>query len=118
MDKKIINYIVIVFFVIILAYGIGNTRQLNDTRRHLNTAREQLVRAEEYNQRLNDRLGNIAVNATKLGELTERNVSGVRDCVELVEEIRIGVKGLEDCIYGSDSIDDYYNYWDNEFCLQ
>lgn len=118
MDKKTINYIVIVFFVIILAWGIGNTRQLNDTRRHLDTAREQLNTATEYNQRLNDRLGNIAVNATKLGELTERNVNGIRECIELIEEIRVGVKGLEDCIYDSNTIDDYYNYWDNEFGLQ
>lgn len=118
MDKKTINYIVIVFFVVIFAWGIGSSKQLNDTRRHLNTAREQLVRATEYNRELTERLGNIQINATKLGELTERNVSGVRECIELVEEIRTGVKRLEDCIYDSNSIDDYYNYWDNEFGLQ
>jgi archaellum component FlaC len=117
-EKK--NNLFVGTFIILLLLFIQfrSSNELNNVRRQLDTVRNDLVRAEEYNRELTERLGNIQVNATKLGELTERNISGVRECIELVEEIRAGVKKLEDCIYDNDSIDDYYNYWDNIYGLQ
>lgn len=116
--QKVVNIIFTVFILLLLAYSIGSTKQLIDTRRHLDTAREQLVRATEYNSELGKRLGDIQANATKLGELTNRNVSTVRECIDLVEEIRVGVKEMEDSIYGGDTSDSYYSYWDNVFGLE
>lgn len=116
--EKTFKYGTIAIILLLLAYSIGSTKQLVDTRRHLDTAREQLVRATEYNRGLTERLGDIQANATKLGELTNRNVSTVRECIELVEEIRVGVKEMEDSIYGGDTSDSYYSYWDNVFGLE
>ena len=113
MSKKIFNIIVSIVFVLLLFGCIRNTKQLNKYRGHLDTAREQLIRAEEYNRELTERLGSISANVHKLGELTERNVSGVRQCIEIIEETRVIVQELEDIYYGSDSIDSYYSYWDN-----
>lgn len=116
--EKTVKYILISVVLLLIAYNTVSTKQLVDTRRHLDTAREQLVRATEYNRGLTERLGSVQANATKLGELTSRNVSTVRECVELVEEIRVGVKEMEDSICGGDTFDSYYDYWDNEFGLK
>ena len=114
--KKNIIYIIAVFivFCIVFSGNIYNSVKSFNYRRHLDTAREQLVRAEEYNRELTERLRSISTNVQKLGELTERNVSGVRQCIEIIEETRIIVQELEDCC-GSFNQSEYYSYWDNEF---
>lgn len=116
--EKTIKYILTGVILLLIAYSTVSTKQLVDTRRHLDTTREQLVRATEYNSELGKRLGDIQANATKLGELTNRNVSTVRECIELVEEIRVGVKEMEDSICGGSASDSYYSYWDNVFGLE
>ena len=118
MAKKIINSITVIFILCLFLYSTICTRKLNEARGHLDTAREQLIRAEEYNRELTERLGSISTNVYKLGELADRNVSGVRQCIEIIEETRVIVQELEDCCYGSDSIDSYYNYWDNIYGLE
>ena len=117
MAKKIINGITIIFILFLLANCIRNTKQLNKYRRHLDTAREQLIRAEEYNRELTERFGSISTNVQKLGELTERNVNGVRQCIEIIEETRVIVQELEDCC-GSFSQCEYYQYWDSYYGLE
>ena len=114
MFKKIFNIIVSIVFILLLFGCIRNTKQLNKYRGHLDTARNELLRAEEYNRELTERLGSISTNVQKLGELTERNVSGVRQCIEIIEETRVIVQELEDCC-GSFSQCEYYQYWDSYY---
>ena len=116
MEQKKTIYIIIaaVAFCIVFSGNICNSVKSFNYRRHLDTAREQLVRAEEYNRELTERLRSISTNVQKLGELTERNVSGVRQCIEIIEETRIIVQELEECC-GSFNQSEYYSYWDNEF---
>ena len=114
MYKKIFNSIVSIILILLLFGCIRNTKQLNKYRRHLDTAREQLIRAEEYNRELTERFGSISTNVHKLGELADRNVSGVRQCIELIEETRVIVQKLEDCC-GSFSQSEYYQYWDSYY---
>ena len=114
MQKKIINIAGIVFILCLFFYSAICTRKLDNYRRNLDTAREQLIRSEEYNRELTERLGSISDNVQKLGDLTERNISGVRQCIELIEETRVIVKELEDCC-GSFSQSEYYQYWDSYF---
>lgn len=113
--KKNIIIIAIVAFCIIFSGNIYNSIQSYKYRKHVDTVRKQLVATEEYNRELTERLGRVSTNVRKLRELADRNVNGVRECIEIIEETRIITKEMEDCIYGSDSIDSYYNYWDNEF---
>lgn len=113
--KNIIIIIAAVAFCIVLSGNIYSSIQSYKYRRHLDTAREQLARTEEYNRELADRIGSISTNVCKLRELADRNVNGVRECIEVIEETRVITKEMEDSIYGSDSIDSYYNYLDNEF---
>lgn len=118
MSKKI-KFIIIaaVAFCIVFSGNIYSSVKSYKYRRHLDTAREQLLRAEEYNRELTKRLGSISTNVQKLGELTERNVSGVRQCIEIIEETRVIVQELEDCC-GSFNQCEYYQYWDNIYGLE
>lgn len=119
MSKKIKFFIIIaaVAFCIIFSANIYNSVQSYKYRRHLDTAREQLVRAEEYNRELTEKLGSISTNVHKLGELADRNVSGVRQCIEIIEETRVIVQELEDCC-GNFSQYEYYQYWDSYYGLE
>ena len=112
--KKNIIIISVFAFCIVFSVNICNSVKSFKYRRHLDTVREQLIRSEEYNRELTERLRSISTNVQKLGELTERNVSGVRQCIEIIEETRIIVQELEDCC-GSFNQSEYYSYWDNEF---
>ena len=114
MFKKVFNVIVSIIFILLLFGCIRNTARSYRYRRHLDTAREQLIRAEEYNRELTERLGSISNNVHKLGELADRNVSGVRQCIEIIEETRVIVQELEDCC-GSFSQSEYYQYWDSYY---
>ena len=117
--KNIIIYIiaVVVAFCIVFSGNICNSVKSFKYRRHLDTVREQLIRSEEYNRELTERLRSISTNVQKLGELTERNVSGVRQCIEIIEETRIIVQELEDCC-GSFSQCEYYQYWDSYYGIE
>lgn len=119
MSKKIKFIIIVaaVAFCIVFSGNIYSSVQSYKYRRHLDTAREQLLRAEEYNRELTERLGSISTNVHKLGELTERNVSGVRQCIEIIEETRVIVQELEDCC-GSFSQCEYYQYWDSYYGIE
>lgn len=118
MSKKIFNIIVSVIFILLLfGYSTVCTKQLNKYRGHLNTAREQLIRAEDYNRELTERFESVSTNVHKLGELADRNVSGVRQCIEIIEETRVIVKELEDCC-GSFSQSEYYQYWDSYYGIE
>ena len=114
MAKKIINIFGIIFILCLFLYSTICTKQLNKARGHIDTVREQLIRAEEYNRELTERLGSISNNVYKLGELADRNVSGVRQCIEIIEETRVIVQELEDCC-GSFSQCEYYQYWDSYY---
>ena len=117
MSKKIFNITGIIFILCLFLYGSICTKQLNKYRGHLDTAREQLIRAEEYNRELTERLGSISANVQKLGELADRNVSGIRQCIEIIEETRVIVKELEDCC-GSFSQSEYYQHWDSYYGIE
>ena len=114
-EKNNFFIIAVVAFCIIFSGNIYSSIQSYKYRKHLDTAREQLIRAEEYNRELAERFRSISTNVCKLRELADRNVNGVRECIEIIEETRVITKEMEDSIYGSDSIDSYYNYWDSYF---
>ena len=113
--KKNIIFIIAIAFCIVFSGNIYSSTQSWKYRKYLDTAREQLIAAEEYNRELAERFRSISTNVCKLRELADRNVNGVRECIEIIEETRAIAKEMEDSIYGSDSIDSYYNYWDSYY---
>ena len=114
-NEKNIFIIFAILLFIVFSGNICSSIESYKYRKHLDTVREQLVRTEEYNRELADRIGSISTNVQKLGELADRNVNGVRECIEIIEETRVIIEEMENSIYGSNSIGSYYNYWDNEF---
>ena len=117
MAKKIFSISGIIFILYLFFYSTICTKQLNKYRGHLDTVRNELIRTEEYNRELTERLGSISTNVHKLGELADRNVSGVRQCIEIIEETRVIVQELEDCC-GSFSQSEYYQYWDSYYRVE
>ena len=115
--KKTIFIIVVavVVFCIVFSGNIYNSIQSHKYRIHLDTVTEQLIATENANRELAERFGIISTNVQKLRELADRNVNGVRECIEIIEETRVIIEEMENSIYGSDSIDSYYNYWDSYY---
>ena len=118
MAKKIFNIIVSIIFILLLFGCIRNTARSYKYRRLCDKYTEQLSAATEANRALNDRLGRVTEVVGRLHETTERNVTDARSIIETVEMLRTQIQELENICYGSDSIDDYYNYWDNIYGLQ
>ena len=114
-SKKNIFFIIAAVLCIILSRNIYSSVESYKYRRLCNQYREQLDRTTESNRELAERLRSISTNVCKLRELADRNVNGVRECIEIIEETRVITKEMEDSIYDSDSIDSYYNYWDSYF---
>lgn len=118
MAKKIFNIAVSLVFILLLFGCIRNTARAYEYRRLCDKYTEQLSAATETNRTLNDRLGRITEVVGRLHETTERNVTDARSIIETTELLRTQIQELENICYGSDSIDDYYNYWDNIYGLQ
>ena len=120
MSKKIkfIITIAAVAFCIIFSGNIYSSIQSYKYRGLCNQYREQLVAAEETNRTLNNRLGRVTEVVGRLHETAERNVTDARGIIETVEILRTQIQELENICYGSDSIDSYYNYWDNIYGLE
>ena len=113
--KKNIFIIIAAVLFIVLSNNIYTSVKSNKYRRLCDQYREQLDRTTNENRELADRLGRVEEITGQLYETTERNVTDARSIIETVEILRTQIQELEDCCYGSDSIDSYYNYWDNEF---
>ena len=117
MERKKTIYIIFAAIAacIIFSGNIYNSVKSYRYRIHLDTVTEQLIATENANRELAERFGIISTNVQKLRELADRNVNGVRECIEIIEETRVIIEEMENSIYGSDSIDSYYNYWDSYY---
>ena len=116
--KNIIFIIAAAAFCIVFSGNIYNSVKSYKYRRLCDKYTEQLSAATEANRALNDRLGRVTEVVGRLHETTERNVTDARSIIETVEMLRTQIQELENICYGSDSIDDYYNYWDNIYGLE
>lgn len=116
--KNIIFIIAAVAFCIVFSGNIYNSVKSYKYRRLCDKYTEKLYAATEANRTLNDRLSRITEVVGQLHETTERNVTDARGIIETVEILRSQIQELENICYGSDSIDSYYNYWDNIYGLE
>ena len=114
MERKTIYTIIAALLFIILSTNIYSSVKSYKYRRLCDQYREQLYTATEKNRELTDRFGRVAEITRRLYETTERNVTDARGIIETVELLRTQIQELENICHGSDSIDSYYSYWDNE----
>ena len=116
--KKNIYIIIAAVFFIALSRSIYSSIESYKYRRLCTEYRESLIATEEENRELEDRIGRIAEITRRIKETSDANVTNARGIIETVEILRTQIQELEDCCYGSDSIDSYYNYWDNIYGLE
>ena len=114
-EGKNIIFIIAIAFCIVFSNNIYNSIQSYKYGRLCNQYREQLIAAETTNRELADKIGRITEITGKIKGTTNANITDAREIIELVEMLRTQIQELENICYGSDSIDSYYNYWDNEF---
>ena len=113
-NEKNIFFIVAAVFAIICAGNIYSSAKSYQYRRLYNTARAELVAANEANTELRRTIEECQSITGSIGELCNRNISSSREIIELTEELRAKVYEIESCL-GVFSQSKYYQYWDNEF---
>ena len=113
--KKTIYIIIAAVFFIVLSANIYNSVKSYKYRRLCDQYRAELIATEEANRNLTNRIGRITEITGRIKETANANITDARGIIETVEMLRTQIQELENICYGSDSIDSYYNYWDNEF---
>ena len=113
--KKNIIFIIAIAFCIVFSGNIYSSIKSYKYRRLCDKYRAELITATNENRELTDRIGKCQSITESIGELCNRNVTDAREIIETVEILRTQIQELENICYDSDSIDSYYNYWDNEF---
>lgn len=100
MHKKTYKYSIIIgvlagLLVFTTALLVGRTIKSNETRGQLDSVRKQLSAARTTNRELteqlesaNSRLEQINQLCKELGDTTGRNITTIRECIELLEEER------------------------------
>jgi hypothetical protein len=117
-------YIVIgILAILCILFGslyVGSTIKSNKLRRQVDTVREQLLGETETNRQLRaelessqSRLEQCSSILGELRETTSRDITTIRDCIEIIEETRYAIGCLsyyiDDC--NSDDIYDRIDNW-------
>ena len=115
--EKIIRWIIIAIIAILFTSTIVNTVKSYQLGRLCNQFRERIVDAEDTNRRLAETVGKCQSICGELGDSVDRNIRTAREAVELIEEIRVQVQDLQNCINDSGASYDY-EYWDSYLGLE
>ena len=115
--EKIIRWIIIVVIAVLFTSTIVSTVKSYQLGRLCNQFRERIVDAENTNRRLTETVGKCQSICGELGDSVDRNIRTAREAVELIEEIRVQVQDLQNCINDSSASYDY-EYWDSYLGLQ
>ena len=116
-NEKIIRWITIVIIAVLFTSTIVNTVKSYQLGRLCNQFRERIVDAEDTNRRLAETVGKCQSICGELGDSVDRNIRTAREAVELIEEIRVQVQDLQNCINDSGASYDY-EYWDSYLGLE
>ena len=115
--EKIIRWIIIVVIAVLFTSTIVSTVKSYQLGRLCNQFRERIADAEDTNRRLAETVGKCQSICGELGDSVDRNIRTAREAVELIEEIRVQVQDLQNCINDSDASYDY-EYWDSYLGLE
>ena len=115
--EKIIRWIIVAIIAILFTSTIVNTVKSYQLGRLCNQFRERIVDAEDTNRRLAETVGKCQSICGELGDSVDRNIRTAREAVELIEEIRVQVQDLQNCINDSGASYDY-EYWDSYLGLE
>ena len=115
--EKIIRWVIIIVIAVLFTSTIVSTVKSYQLGRLCNQLRERITDAENINRRLAETVGKCQSICGELGDSVDRNIRTAREAVELIEEIRVQVQNLQNCI--NDSGASYnYEYWDSYLGLE
>ena len=115
--EKIIRWVIIIVIAVLFTSTIASTVKSYQLGRLCNQFRERITDAENTNRRLAETFGKCQSICGELGDSVDRNIRTAREAVELIEEIRVQVQNLQNCI--NDSGASYnYEYWDSYLGLE
>lgn len=118
-DQKNFKYHITIVLLTILCilFGylyVGSSIKSNDLRRQVSSVREQLDRETETNRQLRaelessqSKLEQCHFILEEFRETTNRDISTIRDCIEIIEETRYAIGCLSYYIDNSNSDDIY-----------
>lgn len=115
--EKIIRLVIIVIIAVLLTSTIVSTVKSYQLGRLCNQFRERIADSEDTNRRLAETVGKCQSICEELGDSVDRNIRTAREAVELIEEIRVQVQNLQNCINDSSTSYDY-EYWDSYLGLE
>ena len=115
--EKIIRLVIIVVIAVLLTSTTVSTVKSYQLGRLCNQFRERIADTEDTNRRLAETVGKCQSICGELGDSVDRNIRTAREAVELIEEIRVQVQDLQNCINDSGASYDY-EYWDSYLGLQ
>ena len=115
------NLISIIYSLLIVCLFLGtcwltehiqSSRELNETRRQIDTYREQLADATNTCRKLEATIGRCQQYCQEFGETTNRNVDTIKDCIDIIEETREIVYCIE-MELNNRSADELYSRFDS-----
>lgn len=114
-EKK--NYFIFIVIIVVLVALLWGTKvyyseQLDESRRLNDQLTERLSDATDTNRRLAETVEQCQFIVAELGDTTGRSIGTVSDAINLIEEIRTQVQGLE-LELGTWDIDGYYDWLDD-----
>ena len=115
--EKIIRWIIIVVIAVLFTSTIISTVKSYQLGRLCNQFRERIADTEDTNRRLAETVGKCQSICGELGDSVDRNIRTAREAVELIEEVRVQVQDLQNCINDSSASYDY-EYWDSYLGLE
>lgn len=110
--EKIMRIVLIIFVVLSVIFGIRDSVQHYRSGRLSDQLRIELNDAADTNRRLTEKIGQCRIIITDLRTTTETNITTARQAIEVLEELRVQVQELEDCLQG-DSAGYDYSHWDS-----
>ena len=110
--EKIMCTVLAAFIGIALIFGIRDSIQHYRSGRLSDQLRIELTDAADTNRRLTEKIGQCRNIITELRTTTETNITTARQAIEVLEELRVQVQELEDCLQGDGAGYDY-SYWDS-----
>lgn len=112
-NEKVFTVIVLSSMLAISIYGRAiSTARTNNLRRQLDSTRELLLQSEDTSRELRGRIECSQEILREIGTTADRDITTVRDCIEIVEQLRCQIEDLENILYSSDT-DDVYDRIDN-----
>lgn len=116
-NEKSYKYIIIICILAFLllfcgALSVFSTVQYNSARADNDRLTERVNRTTDTCTRLTETIGECQSICRQLDESSRRDISDIRDAIEIIEETREAVGAMEEALGLFDS-DGYYNWLDS-----